>query len=81
MSVDRYIQQGYLGEDEKGVLYMDWRSRAEVDQKRYDLIVSFGRRRRRGLKSEWRKMRKRKTRLFQQYSTNRLESIVFIQVK
>jgi hypothetical protein len=32
MSIDRYIQQGYLGEDEKGVLYMDWRSRAEIDQ-------------------------------------------------
>ena len=44
MSIDRYIQQGYLGEDEKGVLYMDWRSRAEVDQKQLvDLIVSFGR--------------------------------------
>ena len=43
MSIDRYIQQGYLGEDEKGVLYMDWRSRAEVDQKQLvDLIVSFG---------------------------------------
>ncbi len=43
MSIDRYIQQGYLGEDEKGVLYLDWRSRAEVDQKQLvDLIVSFG---------------------------------------
>ncbi len=43
MSVDRYIQQGYLGEDEKGVLYLDWRSRAEVDQKQLiDLIVAFG---------------------------------------
>jgi len=43
MSIDRYIQQGYLGEDDKGVLYMDWRSRAEVDQKQLvDLIVSFG---------------------------------------
>jgi len=43
MSIDRYIQQGYLGEDEKGVLYMDWRSRAEVDQKQLvDLIVGFG---------------------------------------
>jgi len=45
MSIDRYIQQGYLGEDEKGVLYMDWRSRAEVDQKQLvDLILSFGKR-------------------------------------
>ncbi len=43
MSIDRYIQQGYLGEDEKGVLYMDWRSRAEVDQKQLiNLIVGFG---------------------------------------
>jgi hypothetical protein len=43
MSIDRYIQQGYIGEDDKGVLYMDWRSRAEVDQKQLvDLIVSFG---------------------------------------
>ena len=43
MSIDRYIQQGYLGEDEKGVLYMDWRSRAEVDQKQLvALIVGFG---------------------------------------
>jgi hypothetical protein len=45
MSLDRYIQQGYLGEDERGTLYMDWRSRAEVDQKQLvDLIMSFGKR-------------------------------------
>jgi hypothetical protein len=44
MSIDRYIQQGYLGEDEKGVLYLDWRSRAEVDQKQLvDLIMGYGR--------------------------------------
>ena len=43
LSIDRYIQQGYLGEDEKGVLYMDWRSLAEVDQKQLvKLIVGFG---------------------------------------
>jgi hypothetical protein len=43
MSLDRYIHQGYLGEDERGTLYMDWRSRAEVDQKQLvDLIMSFG---------------------------------------
>jgi hypothetical protein len=43
MSIDRYIQQGYLGEDDKGVLFLDWRSRAEVDQKQsVDLIVGFG---------------------------------------
>jgi len=43
MNVDRYIQQGYLGEDDKGILYLDWRSRAEVDQKQLvDLIINFG---------------------------------------
>ena len=44
MNVDRYIEQGYLGEDERGNLYLDWRTRAEVDQKLLvDLILSFGR--------------------------------------
>jgi len=44
MSLDRYINQGYLGEDERGVLYMNWRSRAEIDQKQLvDLVVGFGR--------------------------------------
>jgi len=44
MSVDRYVNQGYLGEDERGVLYMNWRSRAEIDQKQLvDLVVGFGR--------------------------------------
>jgi len=43
LNIDRYIQQGYLGEDEKRVLYLDWRSRAEIDQKQLvDLIVGFG---------------------------------------
>jgi hypothetical protein len=43
LNVDRYIQDGYLGEDDKQVLYLDWRSRAEVDQKQLiDLIVGFG---------------------------------------
>ena len=45
MNVDKYIQDGYLGEDEKGNLYMDWRSRAEVDQKKLvDLVLAFGQR-------------------------------------
>jgi len=45
MNIDRYIQQGYLGEDE-GVLFLDWRSRAEIDQKKLvDLILSFSRER------------------------------------
>lgn len=43
LNIDRYIQQGYLGEDEQRVLYLDWRSRAEIDQKQLvDLIVGFG---------------------------------------
>ena len=45
MNVDRYIDEGYLGEDESGNLYIDWRSRAEVDQKQLvDLVLAFGRR-------------------------------------
>lgn len=45
MNIDRYIEQGYLGQDERGTLYLDWRSRAEIDQKQLvDLILSFGRR-------------------------------------
>ena len=42
MNIDRYIQEGYLGENDKGILFLDWRSRAEVDQKLLiDLIVGF----------------------------------------
>ena len=44
MNVDRYIEQGYLGEDDRGTLYLDWRSRAEIDQKQLvDLVLSYGR--------------------------------------
>lgn len=44
MNVDRYIAEGYLGEDESGNIYIDWRSRAEVDQKQLvDLVLAFGR--------------------------------------
>ena len=44
MNIDRYIEQGYLGEDERGTLYINWRSRAEIDQKQLvDLVVGFGR--------------------------------------
>jgi len=32
MNVGRYIRSGYLAEDEGGQLYLDWRTRAEVDQ-------------------------------------------------
>jgi len=32
VNLGRYIRAGYLGEDEAGQLYLDWRTRAEVDQ-------------------------------------------------
>lgn len=31
--VDRFIRRGYLEEDDEGVLFIGWRTRAEVDQK------------------------------------------------
>lgn len=33
LNVDRYIRYGYITEDENEQLYLDWRARAEVDQK------------------------------------------------
>jgi hypothetical protein len=33
LNIDRYIRYGYLTEDDKGQLYLDWRTRAEVDEK------------------------------------------------
>jgi hypothetical protein len=33
MNLNRYIRAGYLAEDENNMLYLDWRTRAEVDQK------------------------------------------------
>ena len=33
MNMNRYIKSGYLGEDEHNQLYLDWRTRAEVDHK------------------------------------------------
>ncbi len=30
--IDRFIRRGYLSEDDKGVLYIGWRTRAEIDQ-------------------------------------------------
>ena len=35
MNMNRYIRSGYLAEDENKQLYLDWRTRAEVDQKAY----------------------------------------------
>ena len=33
LNLDRYIRYGYLQQDDKDQLYLDWRTRAEVDQK------------------------------------------------
>ncbi len=33
LNIDRYIRYGYLIQDENAQLYLDWRTRAEVDQK------------------------------------------------
>lgn len=33
VNMGRYIRSGYLTEDENGYLYLDWRTKAEVDQK------------------------------------------------
>ena len=33
LNIDRYIRYGYLTQDENSQLYLDWRTRAEVDQK------------------------------------------------
>jgi len=33
LNIERYIRYGYLGQDDNGQLYLDWRTHAEVDQK------------------------------------------------
>jgi hypothetical protein len=33
LNIDRYIRYGYLEQDDNGQLYLDWRTRAEVDQR------------------------------------------------
>jgi len=38
MNLQRYIRSGYLAEDEGGQLYLDWRTRAEVD---HDKLVNL----------------------------------------
>ncbi|MCW4029438.1 MAG: hypothetical protein NWE92_07310 [Candidatus Bathyarchaeota archaeon] len=41
LNVDRYIRAGYLMQDDAGQLYLDWRTRAEVDQKALiDMLLS-----------------------------------------
>lgn len=32
-TIDRFIRRGYLSEDDEGLLYVGWRTRAEVDQR------------------------------------------------
>jgi hypothetical protein len=34
LNLDRYIRHGYLTQDESGQLFLDWRTRAEIDQKK-----------------------------------------------
>jgi hypothetical protein len=41
INVDRYVRYGYLAQDENEQLYLDWRTRAEVDQKALvDLLLT-----------------------------------------
>jgi hypothetical protein len=41
LNIERYIRYGYLTQDESGQVYLDWRTRAEVDQKALiDLLLS-----------------------------------------
>ena len=42
MNLNRYLRLGYLIEDENGQLYLGWRTRAEVDQKKLiDLLMEM----------------------------------------
>ena len=41
LNLDRYIRHGYLTQDEHGTMFLDWRTRAEVDQKKLiDTLLS-----------------------------------------
>jgi len=41
INVDRYIRAGYLAQDENKQLFLDWRTRAEIDEKTLiDLLLS-----------------------------------------
>ncbi len=33
LNLERFIRQGYLQEDDKGIVYLDWRTRAEITSK------------------------------------------------
>jgi hypothetical protein len=40
-NIDRYKRAGYIDEDEKGDLYLDWRTRAEIEEKTLvDLLMA-----------------------------------------
>jgi len=42
LNVDRYVRYGYLMQDENEQIYLDWRTRAEVDQKALvDLLLGM----------------------------------------
>ena len=41
LNLDRYIRNGYLMQDDNGQLFLNWRTRAEVDQKKLiDMLLS-----------------------------------------
>ncbi len=41
LNLDRYIRNGYLMQDDNGQLFLDWRTRSEVDQKKLiDMLLS-----------------------------------------
>lgn len=41
LNIERYIRYGYLAQDEREQLYLDWRTRAEVDSKALiDLLLT-----------------------------------------
>ena len=43
LNIDRYIRYGYLVQDDNGQLYLDWRTRAEVDQRALiNMLLSSG---------------------------------------
>ena len=40
LNLDRYIRYGYLQQDDNDQLYLNWRTRAEVDEKKLiDLLL------------------------------------------
>jgi len=40
LNLNRYVRTGYITEDENGMFYLGWRTRAEVDQRKFvDLLL------------------------------------------